>query len=288
MVATRRAEAADAEGMGQVLEALLAAGRRQKPGDAGFARAHYLDHPDQIATVVAVDPSGRILGFQSLKRATAGNELGVTPGWGIIGTHVHPGTTRRGEGRVLFGPTRRAAEAAGLRPVKLNAVVVRHFNDEDMIDLARLTLENEWEVRFIEMMPFGEIADFQQSNVVSFREMRQRVESVFGPLEEASYDYVDPSRPFRIPGAKGTLGFISSVTEPFCQGCGRIRLTADGKLRLCLLRDDEVDLLTPLRAGASYEELRALMRDGAFHKPWGHGLAQGIIAENRVMNQIGG
>ncbi len=182
----------------------------------------------------------------------------------------------------------RAAEAAGLRPVKLNAVVVRHFNDEDMIDLARLTLENEWEVRFIEMMPFGEIADFQQSNVVSFREMRQRVESVFGPLEEASYDYVDPSRPFRIPGAKGTLGFISSVTEPFCQGCGRIRLTADGKLRLCLLRDDEVDLLTPLRAGASYEELRALMRDGAFHKPWGHGLAQGIIAENRVMNQIGG
>ncbi len=118
MVATRRAEAADAEGMGQVLEALLAAGRRQKPGDAGFARAHYLDHPDQIATVVAVDPSGRILGFQSLKRATAGNEMGVTPGWGIIGTHVHPGSTRRGVGRVLFGPTRRAAEAAGLGRVE--------------------------------------------------------------------------------------------------------------------------------------------------------------------------
>ena len=183
----------------------------------------------------------------------------------------------------------RAAEAAGLRPIKLNSVVVRGFNDEqDMIDLARLTLENDWEVRFIEMMPFGEISDFQQGNVVSFAEMRQRIETVFGPLEEAGYDFVDPSRPFRIAGALGTLGFISSVTEPFCQGCGRVRLTADGKLRLCLLRDNEVDLLTPLRNGASFEDMRVLMRDGAFHKPWGHSLAQGVFADNRAMNQIGG
>jgi cyclic pyranopterin phosphate synthase len=182
-----------------------------------------------------------------------------------------------------------AAEAAGLAPLKLNAVVVRHFNDgQDMLDLAALTVENDWEVRFIEMMPFGEIGEFQQTNVVTYAEMRQRIEDHFGPLEEASYDFVDPSRPFRIPGAMGTLGFISSVTEPFCQGCGRVRLTADGKLRLCLLRDDEVDLLTPLRAGASFEELRALMREGSFHKPWGHGLAKGYFAENRVMNQIGG
>jgi cyclic pyranopterin phosphate synthase len=86
----------------------------------------------------------------------------------------------------------------------------------------------------------------------------------------------------------GTLGFISSVTEPFCQGCGRVRLTADGKLRLCLLRDDEVDLLTPLRQGADFAELRTLMRDGAFHKPWGHSLSSGEFAENRAMNQIGG
>jgi cyclic pyranopterin phosphate synthase len=183
----------------------------------------------------------------------------------------------------------RAAEEAGLRPIKLNSVIVRGFNDEqDMIDLARLTLENDWEVRFIEMMPFGEISDFQQGNVVTFAEMRQRIETAFGPLEEAGYDFVDPSRPFRIPGALGTLGFISSVTEPFCQGCGRVRLTADGKLRLCLLRDDEVDLLTPLRAGASFEDMRVLMRDGAFHKPWGHSLAQGVFADNRAMNQIGG
>ncbi len=183
----------------------------------------------------------------------------------------------------------RATEDAGLTPIKLNAVVVRHFNDrEDMIDLARLTLENDWDVRFIEMMPFGDITDFQQTNVVTYREMRQHIEAVFGPLEETSYDFVDPSRPFRIPGAMGTLGFISSVSEPFCQGCGRVRLTADGKLRLCLLREDEVDLLTPLRRGASFEEMRRLMSDGAYHKPWGHGLAQGVVAENRAMNQLGG
>ena len=181
-----------------------------------------------------------------------------------------------------------AAERAGLQPVKLNCVVTRGFNEEDVIDLAKLTWENHWEVRFIEMMPFGQVSDFQLSHVVPFREIRQTVENVFGPLEEASYDFVDPSRPFRIPGAAGTLGFISSVTEPFCQGCGRVRLTADGKMRLCLLRDDEVDLLSPLRNGADFDEIRALMQEGAFHKPWGHGLAAGIFAENRAMNQIGG
>lgn len=182
----------------------------------------------------------------------------------------------------------RAAEAAGLTPLKLNSVVVRNFNDEDVVDLARLTLENDWSVRFIEMMPFGGVTDFQQSNVVSFREIQALVEAEFGPLDEVNYDYADPSRPFRIPGAMGTLGFISSVTEPFCQGCGRVRLTADGKLRLCLLREDEVDLLTPLRNGASFEEMRAMMRDGAYHKPWGHRLDEGLFAENRAMNQIGG
>ena len=181
-----------------------------------------------------------------------------------------------------------AAKEAGLTPVKLNCVVVRNFNEEDMVDLARLTVEQELDVRFIEMMPFGEVNDFQQSNVVSFKEMRQKIEAFFGPLEEASYDFVDPSRPFRIPGAAGTLGFINSVTEPFCEGCGRVRLTADGKMRLCLLKDNEVDLLGPLRNGASFEEMQAVMRDGAYTKPWGHDLADGVFAENRAMNQIGG
>lgn len=182
-----------------------------------------------------------------------------------------------------------AAEAAGLRPLKLNAVIVRNFNDQqDMRDLAALTLEHDWEVRFIEMMPFDAVTDFQQTNVVPFHEMRQTIESHFGALEEVGYDYVDPSRPFRIPGARGTLGFINSVTEPFCQGCGRVRLTADGKLRLCLLKEDEVDLITPLRAGRSFAEMQRIFWEGAFHKPWGHDLERGEFAENRAMNQLGG
>ncbi len=182
-----------------------------------------------------------------------------------------------------------AAEEAGLKPLKLNAVIVRNFNDQqDMLDLAALTLEHDWEVRFIEMMPFDAVTDFQQTNVVPFQEMRDTIESHFGALEEAGYDYVDPSRPFRIPGARGTLGFINSVTEPFCQGCGRVRLTADGKLRLCLLKEDEVDLITPLREGHSFAEMQRIFWEGAFHKPWGHDLDRGEFAENRAMNQLGG
>ncbi len=167
---------------------------------------------------------------------------------------------------------------------------MRDFNDgQDMIDLARLTLEHDWEVRFIEMMPFGEIGDFQQSNVVTFQEMRASASRrSLARWRRPATTSSTPAAPSASRGHMGTLGFISSVTEPFCQGCGRVRLTADGKLRLCLLRDDEVDLLTPLRNGASFEDMRVLMRDGAFHKPWGHGLAQGVFADNRAMNQIGG
>jgi GTP 3',8-cyclase len=181
-----------------------------------------------------------------------------------------------------------AAERAGLEPIKLNSVVVRGYNEDDIIDLARLTLDHAWDMRFIEVMPLGSIADFQLDSVVPVAEMKLRIESALGKLEPIDWDGHNPARPFRLRGGLGTIGFISSVTEPFCAGCDRMRLSADGKLRLCLLRDDEVDLLTPLRAGASDDELRALMTRGVYNKPWGHGLAQQVIAESRVMSQIGG
>jgi cyclic pyranopterin phosphate synthase len=182
-----------------------------------------------------------------------------------------------------------SAEAAGLRPVKLNCVVTRGFNDDEVVELARLSIRNDWEVRFIELMPLGSVSDFQQDQVVPSAETRARIEVAFGPLEVVpGHNGHDPARPYRIPGAVGQLGFISSVSEPFCEGCNRLRLTADGKLRLCLLRDDEVDLLTPLRAGADFETLRRLMANGAYHKPWGHRLEQNDIARSREMSQIGG
>lgn len=183
-----------------------------------------------------------------------------------------------------------AAEAAGLRPIKLNAVVVRGYNSEkDVIDLAALTLDHPWQVRYIEMMPFGEVSDFQRRQIVTEAELRARIEASLGPLRVLNNGRLDgEARLFKLEGAQGTLGFISSVTVPFCAACNRARLTADGKLRLCLLREKEVDLLTPLREGATDEDLEDIVRGGIWHKPWGHGLAQDIIPLNRVMSEIGG
>jgi cyclic pyranopterin phosphate synthase len=181
-----------------------------------------------------------------------------------------------------------AAERAGLTPVKLNAVIVRGYNEEDIVDLARLTLDHAWDMRFIEEMPLGSIAEFQLRTIVTADEMKARIEDALGALEPLVWDGHNPSRPYRLRGGQGTLGFISSVSAPFCEGCDRMRLTSDGKLHLCLLRDDEVDLLTPIRSGATDEALRALIARGVNQKPWGHGLAQQIHPQARIMSQIGG
>ena len=182
-----------------------------------------------------------------------------------------------------------AAEAAGLSPVKINAVIVRGYNESDVVDLAKLTLDHPWQMRFIEMMPFAGATDLQRNQVVTAQEMQERIEDVFGAMEIVGNGELDgEARLFHIDGAQGDVGFISTVTKPFCAACNRARLTADGRLRLCLLREGEVDLLTPSRAGASQDELRQLILDGIWNKPWGHGLAEGVIPLNRVMSQIGG
>lgn len=181
-----------------------------------------------------------------------------------------------------------AAERAGLTPIKLNAVIVRGYNEQDIVDLARLTLDHPWEMRFIEMMPLGSISDFQVESVITADEMKARIQDALGELVPIDWNGHDPARPYRLQGGQGTLGFISSVSAPFCEGCDRVRLTSDGRLRLCLLRDDEVNLLEPIRAGASDEELSDLIATGVYNKPWGHGLADNIIPESRIMSQIGG
>jgi GTP 3',8-cyclase len=182
-----------------------------------------------------------------------------------------------------------AAEQAGLTPIKLNAVVVKGYNEEDVIGLARLTYEHPWQVRFIEMMPFAGVTDVQTGQVITAAQIQAKIETGLESLAPSNDGKLDgEARIFRLPGARGDIGFISSVTSPFCEACTRARLTADGRLRLCLLRENEVDLLTPLRAGASLEDLRRLILDGIWSKPWGHGLAEGVIPLNRAMNEIGG
>jgi cyclic pyranopterin phosphate synthase len=181
-----------------------------------------------------------------------------------------------------------AAEAAGLLPIKINAVIVRGFNDEDVVPLAALTLARPWDVRFIEMMPFGSVGDFAEAGIVTSEETMGKIERALGSLVPLDLSGEDPSRTYRLPDAQGRLGFISPVSQPFCAKCGRLRLTADGRLRLCLLRDDEADLLTPLREGKSYEEIKELFRAAAFRRPFGHALAEAMYPQARVMIQIGG
>jgi len=182
-----------------------------------------------------------------------------------------------------------AAEAVGLTPLKINAVVARGFNDDDVADLAALTLTHRWQVRYIEMMPFGDVAEFAQDAVVPQEEIMQRVEAELGPLELVDNGRLDgEAKLYRLKGSLAPIGFISTVTNPFCATCSRVRLTADGKLRLCLLRDDEGDLLTPLRGGASDADLKKRIEGLIWRKPWGHGLPDGVIPMQRVMSQIGG
>jgi cyclic pyranopterin phosphate synthase len=182
-----------------------------------------------------------------------------------------------------------AAETAGLAPIKVNAVVVRGYNEKDVADLARLTYEHNWQVRFIEMMPFAGATELQTTQTVQSNEMLATIETALGTLEQVNNGKLDgEARLYRLPGARGTVGFISTVSAPFCAECNRARLTADGVLRMCLLREREINLLTPLRQGASEEELRQLILDTIWIKPWGHGLADGITPLNRVMSEIGG
>lgn len=187
-----------------------------------------------------------------------------------------------------------AAEEAGLVPIKLNSVVTAGYNESDVIDLARLTLERDWHVRFIELMPLGggECASLSIKRYVSNIETRRRIEAVLGPMAELeSTDPSDEARNYRIAGARGVLGFISPVSEPYCGSCNRMRLTADGKFHLCLLNDDELDVRKALRShngdGGVADVARILMRAVAV-KPTGHHLLEGRSTKDRSMYQIGG
>jgi GTP 3',8-cyclase len=181
-----------------------------------------------------------------------------------------------------------AADAAGMRPIKLNTVVVKGQNDEEVGDLAELTLERAWQVRFLEIMPMEGVGDVHDEGLVTSEETQARLEARFGPLVPVETDAADPARLWKIPGADGTIGFISPISEPFCAACNRVRLTADGKLRLCLLRPDEGDLRDLLRSGAGDDALERAIRAAIWRKPWGHGLAEGERVTVRGMSQIGG
>ena len=179
------------------------------------------------------------------------------------------------------------ADRVGLTPVKINMVVMRGKNDDEIVDFARKTIENGWNIRYIEDMPFGNPANGVDS-MVSAREIQKRIE-VLGRLEPCGTKRGNgPARYFRFPNASGTIGFISPVTEHFCGTCNRLRITADGHLRPCLLDDDEIDVKEALRSGASDDELRELIEQAVSVKRERHHLNEGQRAPVKSMRQIGG
>jgi len=185
----------------------------------------------------------------------------------------------------------RAAVDAGFSPIKLNCVVTRDFNELDVVDLVRVAVENDWHVRFIELMPLGggEPSRVALSNYVPTRETKARIEEAFGPLHPLPVtNTADESRNFRFDHGRGVVGFISPVSEPYCGGCNRMRLTADGRFHLCLLNDDEMDVKKALRSGGGEQAVAAILGKAVAAKPTGHRLDEGLSTEDRSMFQIGG
>ena len=196
-----------------------------------------------------------------------------------------------------------AAERAGLAPIKLNVVVVRGMNDDELADFAVLTFEHAWHVRFIELMPVSNEGDWGEhlpppgDRLVTAGEMQARLSARFGAecFSESAAPLAPgngPARTFGLPGAKGVVGFITPVSQHFCPTCNRLRLTADGKLRPCLLAEGEVDVMSALRSGASEAEVQALLLRAVGNKPECHHLDEDVapsqLIGKRVMAQIGG
>jgi cyclic pyranopterin phosphate synthase len=182
-----------------------------------------------------------------------------------------------------------AALAAGLHPVKLNMVVMRGVNDDEVADFAALTIKDPLHVRFIELMPLGQAGRCQEELFVSAADIRSRVAERY-PLHAATgITGNGPARYFRIPSAAGTVGFIAPLSEHFCQACNRLRLSAAGGLSPCLGWSEEIDLGGPLRGGVADAELERLVRQAILMKPVRHDMARHPDAVRlRRMHKLGG
>jgi len=182
-----------------------------------------------------------------------------------------------------------AALELDLQPVKLNTVVVRGFNDDEVIALAALSLERPLHVRFIELMPVGTADGWASERYISSGELMDLIARRLGRLQEVrKLSGSGPARYYRLDGAAGTIGFISAVSDHFCARCNRLRLTATGGLRPCLFDQREIDIKAALRRGAGPDELAGLIERAVHEKPDRHHMVDGWHDRNRIMSQIGG
>ncbi|MFV1966801.1 MAG: GTP 3',8-cyclase MoaA [Pirellulaceae bacterium] len=198
-------------------------------------------------------------------------------------------TRRKGVGRVMEGIA--AARRCGFDRIRLNAVAIRGWTEDEIVPLAEFAREHDLELRFIEFMPLDADEQWQDSQVIPGQEIRKRLEDRFGPLTPAQHpDPTQPARDFQFSGGRGHVGFIDSVTEPFCEHCNRLRITAEGRVRNCLFSTEEWDARALLRGSGSDEELAELVRACLLAKKTGHGedSPEFMARPGRAMYQIGG
>jgi len=184
-----------------------------------------------------------------------------------------------------------SAVEVGMNPVKINVVLIRGFNDNEILDFAELGRKNNFVIRFIEFMPLGSDDKWNIRKVVGSDEIRRTIESGFGMklVPDSRGRGTQPADVYRFEDGIGRIGFISSVSEPFCEHCNRVRITSDGKLRTCLFSHAETDLMKPLREGAQDGEIRELIIEAVSKKERGHMINRpGFLRPERTMSQIGG
>ncbi len=181
-----------------------------------------------------------------------------------------------------------AAIEAGLDPVKINMVPINGINDDEIVDFAKKSITSGWNVRYIEYMPFADSAE-DKKKMIGVDEIKNRIVTALGPLEPCGVASGNgPAKYYKFDNAKGTVGFIGAMTHNFCSECNRFRLTADGRLMPCLMRDDEIDIKGPLRAGASIEELEQIIIKAVSLKGEKHPESDELELNKRQMWQIGG
>jgi len=199
-------------------------------------------------------------------------------------------TRREDLGKVLAGL--RAAVRAGLTPVKINTVLLRGINDDEVESFVATAREEGWQVRFIEFMPLENGGTWDISRVVTGKEVRKRIEARWPLIQDETTDRSAPATRFRFVDGKGKVGFINSISDPFCGDCSRLRLTADGKFRACLYDTREVDLKGPLRSGAGDAAILGIVEAAVMEKGRGGALeileTKEALRLTRTMHQIGG
>jgi GTP 3',8-cyclase len=173
-------------------------------------------------------------------------------------------------------------------PIKVNAVAIRGFTEHELLPFAEFAREHPYEVRFIEYMPLDGDRNWDMAQVLTGEEIRAAIHAIH-PLEPADRAPHATARVHRFADGRGSIGFINPVSEPFCGDCDRIRLTADGRLRTCLFSLNETDLRTPLRAGATDDDLESIIRDAIWRKELKHRVNEpGFVQPARTMSAIGG